>query len=59
MRRVSDRVMAVVLVFELKLICVYAPQSGSSLEDSLFMMSWMVSESSTLSNMHSVDDFIV
>ena len=46
-RRVSDRVMAVVLVFEedvLKLICWYAPQSGRRLEEKrVFMMSGKVS----------------
>ena len=42
-RRVSDRVKTVVVVFEedvLRLICGYAPQCGRSLEEnSLFMMS--------------------
>ena len=46
-RRLSDRVMTVVVVFEqdvLRLICGYAPQSGRSLEEnSLFMMSRNVS----------------
>ena len=40
---VSDRVMTIVVVFEadvLRLICLYAPQSGRSFEkSSLFMMS--------------------
>ena len=39
-RRVSDRVMSVVVVFEedgLRLICGHAPQSGRSLEEEVFL----------------------
>ena len=40
LRRVSDRVMAVVLIFKedvLRLICGYALQSGRSLEEKVFL----------------------
>ena len=55
---VSDRVMAVVLVFEedvLWLICGYAPQSGRSLEEKHFFCDELKCEC----DMHSADDYVM